>query len=336
MSRFREPQHPDFHRLNASLEFDRRLWPYDVEQSRAHAAMLAARDIISGEDRDTLLGGLSAVEAELAGGTFAFAEGDEDVHMAVERRLTELVGGRRQAAHGRTRNDQVVTDVGLYLRRAIERQDAALGALQRRCSRGPRTTWTPSPGLHASAARPAVTSGHHLLAYFWMLGRDRAPLRVPPARPVALPLGAGAPAGLSYDPDRAGSPGELGFERPPTTRSMRWRAATSRSTTCRPPRSSAAMSAASAPRWSSGPPPSSASAAAGRLERRLSIMPQKRNPDAAELMRAAAPRLSHLGGVLGVLHGLPLAYNNDLREDKRYLFDAVDSLDAVPGCARLP
>src|ERR1700691_3617332 len=130
MSRFREPQHPDFRRMNASIGFDRRLWPYDVAQSRAHARMLAAREIISDGDRDALLVGLDAVERELAADRFPFAPDDEDIHMAIERRLTELagpVGGKLHTA--RSRNDQVVTDLAMYTRERADAARAAIGEL---------------------------------------------------------------------------------------------------------------------------------------------------------------------------------------------------------------
>ena len=186
MSRFHEPQDPDFQRLNTSLGFDRRLWPQDVAQSRAHAEMLAARGIVSAEDRDALLAGLDAVEAELRDGTFPFEDADEDIHMAIERRLTELagpVGGRLHTA--RSRNDQVVTDLAMYTReaRASARSAACTRADGRRCSQRARehADW-PMPGYtHLQRAQP-VYLGHHLLAYFWMLDRDRQRLRVRRAR----------------------------------------------------------------------------------------------------------------------------------------------------------
>src|SRR5262249_39729791 len=179
MSRFSEPQDPDFEAINTSLGFDRRLWPHDVAQSRAHARMLAARQIISDDDRDQILAGLDAVEAELAGGTFSFDEGDEDIHMAVERRLTEIAGpGGGKLPPARSRHDQAVTDLVLEVRaRAtghIERIDALAATLVDVAAA--HRDW-PLPGYtHLQRAQP-VYLGHHLLAYAWMLMRDRERFR---------------------------------------------------------------------------------------------------------------------------------------------------------------
>ncbi len=213
MSRFREPQHPDFRRLNASLGFDRRLWPQDIEQSRAHAWMLAERGIVSVEDRNNLIEGLEEVEAELAGGNFAFKEDDEDIHMAIERRLTELagpVGGKLHTA--RSRNDQVATDVAMYvLEHARAAHDAAgelMGALVDRAEE--HLDW-PLPGYtHLQRAQP-VYLAHHLLAYFWMLARDRERFAFTLTQAGRLPLGSGALAGVSFDTDRRGLARQLGF-----------------------------------------------------------------------------------------------------------------------------
>src|SRR6476646_723941 len=192
MSRFSEPQHEAFHALNSSLEFDRRLWPHDVAQSRAHARMLAACEIISDDDRDALLVGLDGVERELADGDFAFLPDDEDIHMAVERRLTELagaVGGKLHTA--RSRNDQVATDVALFTRDAARRQHDALaglaGALIDAAER--HLDW-PLPGYtHLQRGQPVYLS-HHLLAYVWMLLRDRERFGFVAGQAAVLPLGA--------------------------------------------------------------------------------------------------------------------------------------------------
>ena len=214
MSRFREPQHPDFQRLNASIDFDRRLWPQDIAQSRAHARMLAARGIIAAEDRDALLAGLDAVERELRDGRFPFDADDEDIHMAIERRLTELagpVGGRLHTA--RSRNDQVVTDLAMFTRERAAAARAAIGGADgRRCSRAPSSTSTgrcpatrtcsaPSPSTSAITCSPTS-------------GCSRATARASPspsARPAALPLGAGALAGVNFETDRRQVAAELGF-----------------------------------------------------------------------------------------------------------------------------
>src|ERR1700744_2535020 len=175
MSRFSEPQHPDFQRLNASIGFDRRLWPFDVAQSQAHAKMLAAQGIIPAQDAQTLVAGLQAVAEELDQGSFPFRDDDEDIHMAIERRLTELVGPVGGKLHtARSRNDQVATDVAMYTRQAARAAQAAveraMEVLLRRANE--HMDW-PMPGYtHLQRAQP-VYLGHHLLAYFWMLSRDR-------------------------------------------------------------------------------------------------------------------------------------------------------------------
>ena len=193
MSRFHEPQHPDFVRMNTSVGFDRRLWPQDIAQSRAHAKMLAAQEIISDADRDALLRGLDEVASELELGSFVFVEGDEDIHMAIERHLTELVGAVGGKLHtARSRNDQVATDLVMYTReRAREAQAATtrlMGALVERAEQ--HIDW-PLPGYtHLQRAQP-VYLGHHLLAYFWMLARDRERFAFAERQCSRLPLGAG-------------------------------------------------------------------------------------------------------------------------------------------------
>jgi argininosuccinate lyase len=315
VSRFREPQDPAFQALNASIDFDRRLWPHDIAQSRAHARMLAAQGIVSAEDRDALLAGLDAVEAELRDGSFPFAPDDEDIHMAVERRLTELagpVGGRLHTA--RSRNDQVVTDMALFTRDAARAGvDAVTGLIAALVDAAERHLDWPLPGYtHLQRAQPVYLS-HHLLAYVWMLERDRIRFDFAARSTAALPLGAGALAGVNFDTDRGQVAAELGFDRV---------APNSIAATCAThlSRLGAELVLWSTEEfgfvelpdaWTSG----------------SSIMPQKKNPDAAELLRAKAPRIvGHLGALHGVLHALPLTYNKDLQEDKEHLFDAVDTL----------
>jgi argininosuccinate lyase len=330
VSRFREPQDPAFQALNASIGFDRRLWPHDIAQSRAHARMLAAQRVLSAEDRDALLAGLDAVEAELRAGTFGFAPDDEDIHMAVERRLTELagpVGGKLHTA--RSRNDQVATDVALFTREAARSgADAVTALMAAMIEAAERHLDWPLPGYtHLQRAQPVYLS-HHLLAYVGMLERDRARLRFAAEQAAALPLGAGALAGVNFDTDRAAVAAELGFERvaPNSIDAVSNRdfvldylgaAATCATHLSRLGAelvlwSSEEFGFVELPdAWTSG----------------SSIMPQKKNPDAAELLRAKAPRIvAHLGALHGVLHALPLTYNKDMQEDKEHLFDAVDTL----------
>ena len=213
MSRFHEPQHADFQRLNASIGFDRRLWPQDIAQSRAHARMLAERGIIAAEDRDALLAGLEQVALELREERFPFDTGDEDIHMAIERRLTEIVGpvgGRLHTA--RSRNDQVVTDLAMYTRDRSAVARAAIAALMRELivRAEEHVDWAMPGYTHLQRAQP-VYLGHHLLAYFWMLARDRERFAFAERESGRLPLGAGALAGVNFDTDRHLLARELGF-----------------------------------------------------------------------------------------------------------------------------
>jgi argininosuccinate lyase len=331
MSRFREPQHPDFQRLNASIDFDRRLWPHDLEQSRAHARMLAEREIIDEQDRDALLAGLDAVALELSEGRFPFEPDDEDIHMAIERRLTELagaVGGRLHTA--RSRNDQVATDMAMYTRERAAAARAAITALMRELlvRAEEHVDWAMPGYTHLQRAQP-VYLGHHLLAYFWMLSRDRTRFAFTERESDRLALGSGALAGVNFDTDRRMLARELGFSEvlPNSIDAVSGRDFVldylSAAATCATHLSrlgaelvlwsSAEFGFCELPdAWSSG----------------SSIMPQKKNPDAAELLRAKAPRIvGHLAAFHGVLHALPLTYNKDMQEDKEHLFDAVDTLE---------
>jgi argininosuccinate lyase len=339
VSRFSEPQDAAFQRLNASIAFDQRLWPHDVEQSRAHATMLAARGIIGEDDRDALLQGLDAVEAELAEGRFPFRDDDEDIHMAVERRLTEIagpVGGRLHTA--RSRNDQVATDVALFTREAARSAATGVTRLMRALvEAAERHLDWPMPGYtHLQRAQPVYLS-HHLLAYVWMLVRDRARFRFAAEQTAVLPLGAGALAGVNFDTDRDMVARDLGFSGGPAPNSID---AVSNRDFVLDYLNAAATCATHLSRlgselviwsteefgfvempdaWSSG----------------SSIMPQKKNPDAAELLRAKAPRIvGHLSALHGVMHALPLTYNKDMQEDKEHLFDAADTLELCLAAAR--
>jgi argininosuccinate lyase len=338
MSRFSEPQDEHFYALNASLQFDQRLWPHDVAQSQAHARMLAARDVISDADRDALLAGLEAVAAELADGSFNFAADDEDIHMAVERRLTEIVGAVGGTLHtARSRNDQVATDVALFTREAARRDHQALttlaAALIDVAER--HIDWALPGYTHLQRGQPVYLS-HHLLAYVWMLLRDRERFAFVVEQTAALPLGAGALAGTNFDTDRGMVAAELGFERvaPNSMDAVANRDLVldylSAAATCA---THLSRFGAEIVLWSTqefGFVTLSDAWTSGS-----SIMPQKKNPDAAELLRAKAPRIvGHLTALLGVMHALPMTYNKDMQEDKEHLFDSVDTLTLCIAAAR--
>jgi argininosuccinate lyase len=329
--RFAEPPDEGFRRLNDSISFDWRLGPYDVEQSRAHVRMLAARGIIAESDRDALLEALARVAGELGDGTFVFAEGDEDIHMAIERRVSELAGEAGGRLHtARSRNDQVATDLAMFVREhaqeALQRIEELARVLSDLAER--HLDW-PMPGYtHLQRAQP-VYLGHHLLAYAWMLVRDRRRFESVLEETAALPLGAGALAGVNFEIDRRMVARELGF----ATVAENSIDAVSNRDFALAYLSAAAICATHLSRlgselvlWSSeefGFCELDDAWASGS-----SIMPQKKNPDAAELLRAKAPRIvAHLAALHGVIHGLPLTYNKDLQEDKEHLFDAVDTLE---------
>ncbi len=333
VSRFAESQHADFRKLNDSIGFDWRLGPYDVQQSRAHASMLAGRGIISEQDRDELHRGLAQVERELAEGSFPFEDGDEDIHMAIERRVGEIVGavgGKLQTA--RSRNDQVATDMAMFVRAHAHQALTGIVALGQTLLvvAEAHLDW-PMPGYtHLQRAQPVYLS-HHLLAYVWMLVRDRERFEQVVRATGPLPLGAGALAGLNFDTDRALVARELDFA---SVAENSIDAVSNRdfvldylaaAATCA---THLSRLGAEIVLWSSsefGFCELSDAWASGS-----SIMPQKKNPDAAELLRAKAPRVvADLTAMYGVLHGLPLTYNKDMQEDKERLFDAVDTLD---GC----
>jgi argininosuccinate lyase len=337
VSRFAEPQDPAFRRLNASISFDWRLGPYDIAQSRAHAQMLAARGVISEADRDELLRGLDQVERELDEGRFPFEEDDEDIHMAIERRVTELVGeagGRLQAA--RSRNDQVATDVAMFVRaHALGAGDAIRELMRSLVSAAERHLDWPMPGYtHLQRAQPVYLS-HHLLAYFWMFARDAERFDFTLAATDRLPLGSGALAGVNFDVDRDAVARELGF---PAVAENSLDAVSNRdfvldflsaAATCA---THLSRLGAEIVLWSSEE--FAFCEVADGFASGSSIMPQKKNPDAAELLRAKAPRVAgHLVALHGVLHGLPLTYSKDLQEDKEHLFDTVDTLEACLNAA---
>ena len=337
VSRFAEPQHADFRKLNDSIGFDRRLGPYDVQQSRAHASMLAAQGIISTADREELHRGLIQVERELEEETFPFREGDEDIHMAIERRVGEIVGPVAGKLHtARSRNDQVATDVAMFVRAHAAGAVAAVQKLARTLMAlaDAHLDW-PMPGYtHLQRAQPVYLS-HHLLAYVWMLVRDRDRFEQVERSAGSLPLGAGALAGVNFDTDRALVARELGFsglaENSIDAVSNRdfvldylGAAATCATHLSRLGAEIVLWSSAEfgfcqlSDAWASG----------------SSIMPQKKNPDAAELLRAKAPRVAaDLAALYGVLHGLPLTYNKDMQEDKEPLFDAADTVESCLAAA---
>jgi argininosuccinate lyase len=342
MSRFREPPDPIFQRLNASVGFDRRLAPHDVAQSRAHVRMLAETEVLTDDEAAELLRGLDEVAGELEAGSFRFDPDDEDVHMAIERRLTEIVGPVGGKLHtARSRNDQVATDMALFVREHSNRARTLLVALMRELSDvAERHLDWPMPGYtHLQRAQPVYLS-HHLLAYFWMFRRDVERFACCVNAAADLPLGAGALAGVNWNTSRAHVARDLGFDGV-AENSLD---AVSNRDFVLDYLSAASICAMHLSRlgaeivlWSSeefGFIELDDSFTSGS-----SIMPQKKNPDAAELLRAKAPRVAaHFGALLGVLHALPLAYNKDMQEDKEHLFDAVDTvelcLEAATGMLR--
>ena len=329
--RFSQPWDAAFHALNSSISFDYRLAPYDIEQSLAHVRMLARCSVITQEDADELTRGLEAVRAEIDADSFEVHPDDEDIHMAIERRLTEIVGPVGGKVHtARSRNDQVATDLAMFVRaHSMGTREAVLELMGVMVDVAEVHLDWPMPGYtHLQRAQPVYLS-HHLLAYFWKLRRDHHRFGFCLNETDDLPLGAGALAGVNFDTSRMSVAQDLSFggisENSIDAVSNRDFVLDylSAAATCA---THLSQLGAEIVLWSSqefGFCQASDSFTSGS-----SIMPQKKNPDAAELLRAKAPRVAgHLVALHGVLHGLPLTYNKDLQEDKEHLFDTVDTLE---------
>ncbi|HEY0854711.1 MAG TPA: argininosuccinate lyase, partial [Devosia sp.] len=316
--------------INASIGFDHRLYRQDIAGSIAHAQMLAASGILTEADRDSIVKGLGDVLAEIESQKFTFSRALEDIHMNVESRLKELIGDAAGRLHtARSRNDQVATDFRLYVRDAIDTIAAQIKVLQiALVTRAEQEAETIMPGFtHLQNAQP-VTFGHHLLAYVEMLGRDAGRFADARKRLNENPLGSAALAGTPYPIDRFATSAALGFDRP-TANSLD---AVSDRDFILETLSAATLCALHLSRFSEELVIwSSAQFQFVKLSDKFttgsSIMPQKRNPDAAELVRAKIGRiLGALTSLIVVMKGLPLAYSKDMQEDKEVAFDALDSL----------
>ncbi|MEX2642981.1 MAG: argininosuccinate lyase [Acetobacterales bacterium] len=319
-------------RINASIAFDRRLYAQDIAGSEAHCRMLVKQGILTDDAGKAILGGLATIRDEIAEGRFEFKTALEDIHMNVESRLAELVGaefaGRLHTA--RSRNDQVATDFRLWVRDAADRAGAMLRDLQAALlDQAERHAATVMPGFtHLQTAQP-VTLGHHFMAYVEMFGRDRGRFADARRRLNECPLGAAALAGTSFPIDRVATAAALGFDRP-AANSLD---AVSDRDFALEYLSAAAICAVHLSRmaeeiviWCSAP--FRFVSLSDAFTTGSSIMPQKRNPDAAELARAKTGRIAGaFTGLLIVLKGLPLAYSKDMQEDKEPVFDAADSLE---------
>jgi argininosuccinate lyase len=316
--------------INASIDFDRHLYRQDIAASKAHAAMLAKQGIISAQDAKKIAHGLDTILSEIESGKFAFKRALEDIHMNVESRLAALIGPAAGRLHtARSRNDQVATDFRLWVRATIDEIDAALASYQRALAdKALEHAATVMPGFtHLQTAQP-VTFGHHLLAYVEMAARDRGRFADARERLNESPLGAAALAGTSFPLDRAMTATALGFARP-MANSLD---AVSDRDFVLETLAAASIAAVHLSRfaeeiviWSS--PLVGLVKLSDKFTTGSSIMPQKRNPDAAELVRAKTGRIvGALEALLMVMKGLPLAYQKDMQEDKEGAIDALGAL----------
>lgn len=328
--RFEKPPNELFQHLNASIPFDWRLAPYDIQGSVAHARMLSVVGVLSAGEFEQIEEGLGQVMAEIAQGEFVFEIADEDVHTAIEKRLIEFIGDTGKKLHtARSRNDQVATSLALYLQEQVKQHLADLLALKESLLvQAGRNTETIMPGYtHLQRAQPVLLA-HHLLAYFEMFARDYIRLWRALDAARVMPLGAGALAGVNYETDREMVAAELGFERPGensiddvSNRDFAldyMGAAVNLSLHL-------SRLAAELILWSSAE--FGFVEIADEFTTGSSIMPQKKNADACELIRAGAARIAAgYNGLASLLAGLPLAYNKDMQEDKLYIFEAVERL----------
>ncbi|VAV90844.1 Argininosuccinate lyase [hydrothermal vent metagenome] len=316
--------------INASIGFDQRLAAEDIAGSRAHAAMLASAGIISDSDADAMREGLLTILSEIEAGKFEFSEALEDIHMNVEVRLTELIGAPAGRLHtARSRNDQVATDFKLWVRGQLDEVEGALVTLLRACLAQAEAgaDWVMPGFTHLQVAQP-VTWGHHMMAYVEMFGRDLSRVRDARRRMNECPLGAGALAGTSFPIDREMTAKELGFDRPAANSldAVSDRDFALEFLGC------ASICAMHLSRmaeelviWSSAQ--FRFVALSDRYSTGSSMMPQKKNPDAAELIRAKIGRIFGANvALMLVMKGLPLTYSKDMQEDKELVFDAADNL----------
>ena len=316
--------------INASIDIDKRLWREDIAGSKAHAAMLAETAIITRADADAIIKGLDQIAAEIEAGKFQFSKALEDIHMNIEARLKEIIGEPAGRLHtARSRNDQVATDFRLWCRRACEEAEASLRALMATLSQAALShAGLVMPGsTHLQTAQP-VTFGHHLLAYVEMFSRDAGRFADARARMNESPLGSAALAGTPFPIDREATAAALGFDRPcansldgVSSRDFALELLAAASITA----VHLSRLADEIVLWTS--PQFGFASLSDAFSTGSSIMPQKRNPDAAELVRAKTGRISgSLNSLLTVMKALPLAYAKDLQEDKAATFEAVDAL----------
>jgi argininosuccinate lyase len=328
--RFGESPDAIMEEINVSIDVDQHLYAQDIAASKAHAAMLAAQGVITANDAKNIASGLDTILSEIKAGTFTFKRALEDIHMNIESRLSELIGPAAGRLHtARSRNDQVATDFRLYVRDAIDAFDTDLASLQRALvKRALEHAGTVMPGFtHLQTAQP-VTFGHHLLAYVEMVARDRGRFTDARKRLNENPLGAAALAGTSFPIDRRATAAALGFERP-MANSLD---AVSDRDFVLETLSACSIAAVHLSRfaeeiviWTS--PLVGLVHLSDKFTTGSSIMPQKRNPDAAELVRAKTGRVvGSLVALLMVMKGLPLAYQKDMQEDKAGAMEAFAAL----------
>ena len=316
--------------INASIDFDRKLAHQDIAGSKAHVAMLAEAGIVSADDAVMIRNGLDSIKSEIDSGTFAFSRALEDIHMNIESRLAELIGPTAGRLHtARSRNDQVAVDFRLWVRDTIDALDGQLAGLQKvLAQKALDFAGAVMPGFtHLQSAQP-VTFGHHMLAYVEMFGSDRSRLRDARVRLNECPLGAAALAGTSFPIDRHMTAKALGFDRP-TANSLD---SVSDRDFVLETLSIASICAVHLSRFAEeivlwATPQFGFARLSDKFSTGSSIMPQKRNPDAAELVRGKSGRIiGALTGLLVVMKGLPLTYSKDMQEDKEGTFDALQSL----------
>jgi argininosuccinate lyase len=339
MSRFRKEPDPRFWQLNRSIEFDWRLAPYDIDQSQAHARGLRGVGVLDDEELEQIQDGLERVRSRMGEHGFQFEESDEDIHMAIERLLGEEIGPLAGKLHtGRSRNDQVATDVAMVVQahslRAIELSGMAMERLLGLAEA--HRDWAMPGYTHLQRAQP-VYLGHHLLAYFWMLARDVLRFQFALDSASVMPLGSGALAGVNWEIDRDAVAGDLGFAH---ISSNSIDGASNRDFVLDYLAAASACAMHLSRLGSELVIWSSSEFGFCELDESFSsgssIMPQKVNPDSAELLRAKSPRVAaNYASVVGMMHALPLTYGKDMQEDKEPLFDAIDTveicLDATEG-----